>query len=288
VDLSGADWSAGQVEAARTLKEAGAVNQSVLSLAHNMAQENGITAAMLDVLTEFVKNKAITPDQATKRLVHAPADGLARRSALAAALRQAPEWLVIWGPLLLAAAHIVVFAAWTVWISFTASTLMPVDDLGRARFRFDWIVVREMAIWTIVLAGVWQAAGFAMALRLAGRLAGLRSVEPDLVKAARIDGAGFFRTFFRIVLSLTPPILIVTVIWQFTHIWNEFLYGVTFTTGNQQPVTAALIGLNAAVADVPQYGVQSAAVVLVALLTLLDHLFGGKYFLRGLTAGAVK
>jgi glucose/mannose transport system permease protein len=53
-------------------------------------------------------------------------------------------------------------------------------------------------------------------------------------------------------------------------------------------VTAALIGLNAAVADVPQYGVQSAAVVLVALLTLLDHLFGGKYFLRGLTAGAVK
>ena len=71
MDLSGADWSAGQVEAARTLKEAGAVNQSVLSLAHNMAQENGITAAMLDVLTEFVKNKAITPDHATKRLVEA-------------------------------------------------------------------------------------------------------------------------------------------------------------------------------------------------------------------------
>jgi glucose/mannose transport system permease protein len=114
------------------------------------------------------------------------------------------------------------------------------------------------------------------------------SIPQDLMKAARIDGAGFFRTFFRIVLPLSPPILIVTVIWQFTHIWNEFLYGVTFTTGDQQPVTAALIGLNAAIADVPQYGVQSAAVVLAALPTLLVYLFGGKYFLRGLTAGAVK
>lgn len=114
------------------------------------------------------------------------------------------------------------------------------------------------------------------------------SIPQDLMKAARIDGAGFFRTFLRIVLPLSPPILIVTVIWQFTHIWNEFLYGVTFTTGNQQPVTAALIGLNATIADVPQHGVQSAAVVIAALPTLLVYLFGGKYFLRGLTAGAVK
>jgi glucose/mannose transport system permease protein len=114
------------------------------------------------------------------------------------------------------------------------------------------------------------------------------AIPPDLMRAARIDGAGFFRTFWRIVLPLSPPILIVTVIWQFTHIWNEFLYGVTFTTATQQPVTAALIGLNAAIADVPQHGVQSAAVVIAALPTLLVYLFGGKYFLRGLTAGAVK
>ena len=71
VDLSGAGWSDGQREAARTLKEAVAVNQVVLSLAHNMAQENGMTAAMIDVLTEFVKNKAVTPDQAVKRLAEA-------------------------------------------------------------------------------------------------------------------------------------------------------------------------------------------------------------------------
>jgi glucose/mannose transport system permease protein len=114
------------------------------------------------------------------------------------------------------------------------------------------------------------------------------AIPQDLMKAARIDGAGFFRIFWRIVLPLSPPILIVTVIWQFTHIWNEFLYGVTFTTGQQQPVTAALIALATSVADVPQHGVQSAAVVIAAVPTLLVYLFGGRYFVRGLTAGAVK
>lgn len=114
------------------------------------------------------------------------------------------------------------------------------------------------------------------------------AIPHELIRAARIDGAGFFRIFWRIVLPLSPPILMVTVIWQFTHIWNEFLYGVTFTTGQQQPVTAALIALSAAVADIPQHGVQSAAVMIAALPTLLIYLFGGRYFVRGLTAGAVK
>jgi glucose/mannose transport system permease protein len=114
------------------------------------------------------------------------------------------------------------------------------------------------------------------------------AIPLDLIKAARIDGAGFFRTFWRIVLPLSPPILIVTVIWQFTGIWNEFLYGVTFVTGTQQPVTAALISLSATVAEVPQYGVQSAAVLIAAAPTLLIYLFGGRWFVRGLTAGAVK
>ena len=114
------------------------------------------------------------------------------------------------------------------------------------------------------------------------------AIPQELIRAARIDGAGFFRIFWRIILPLSPPILIVTVIWQFTHIWNEFLYGVTFTTGQQQPVTAALIALSAAVADIPHHGVQSAAVMIAALPTLLIYLIGGKYFVRGLTAGAVK
>ena len=113
-------------------------------------------------------------------------------------------------------------------------------------------------------------------------------IPQDLLKAARIDGAGFFRIFWRIILPLSPPILIVTVISQFTGIWNEFLYGVTFTSGGQQPVTAALIALSAAITSEPMYGEQSAAVLIAALPTLLVYLFGGRYFLRGLTAGAVK
>jgi glucose/mannose transport system permease protein len=114
------------------------------------------------------------------------------------------------------------------------------------------------------------------------------SIPQDLLKAARIDGAGFVRIFWRIVLPLSPPILIVTVIWQFTGIWNEYLYGVTFSAGEQQPITAALIALSAHISDAPQYGEQSAAVLMAAAPTLLVYLFGGRYFVRGLTAGAVK
>jgi glucose/mannose transport system substrate-binding protein len=68
VDLSGVGWSDGQRRTAAALKEAVAANQAVLSLAHNMAQENGLTAAMIDVITEYVKNRSITPDQAVARL----------------------------------------------------------------------------------------------------------------------------------------------------------------------------------------------------------------------------
>src|SRR5262249_54026594 len=71
------------------------------------------------------------------------------------------------------------------------------------------------------------------------------------------------------------------------HIWNEFLYGVTFTTGQQQPVTAALIALSAADADIPRHGVQTAAGMIAALPTLLIYLIAGKAFGRGGAAGAV-
>ena len=114
------------------------------------------------------------------------------------------------------------------------------------------------------------------------------NVPTDILKAARIDGAGFFQIFWRIILPLSPPILIVTVIWQFTGIWNEFLYGITFTDGANRPVTAALMALTANVAQAREYGIESAAVLLAALPTLLVYVFGGRYFVRGLTAGAVK
>ncbi|MCB2052893.1 MAG: carbohydrate ABC transporter permease [Geminicoccaceae bacterium] len=114
------------------------------------------------------------------------------------------------------------------------------------------------------------------------------NIPVDLMKAARIDGAGFWRIFHRIVLPLSPPILIVTVIWQFTGIWNEFLFAVVFSSGSQQPVTAALIALSTGDTGVRYYNVESAAVLMAAAPPLLVYLFGGKYFMRGLTQGAVK
>jgi glucose/mannose transport system permease protein len=113
-------------------------------------------------------------------------------------------------------------------------------------------------------------------------------IPDDLIKAARIDGAGFWRIFFKIVLPLSPPILIVTVIWQFTGIWNEFLYGVVFTSGAQQPITAALVALSASEVNVRHFDVMSAGVLIGALPPLLIYFFGGKYFVRGLTQGAIK
>jgi len=114
------------------------------------------------------------------------------------------------------------------------------------------------------------------------------NIPDDLIKAARIDGAGFWRIFRKIILPLSPPILIVTVIWQFTNIWNEFLFSVIFSSGTHQPITAALIALSAGGTAVHQYNVESAAVLIAALPPLLIYLFGGRYFLRGLTQGALK
>src|ERR1700733_15225902 len=113
-------------------------------------------------------------------------------------------------------------------------------------------------------------------------------IPDDLIKAARIDGAGFWRIFAKIILPLSPPILIVTVIWQFTGIWNEFLFGVVFTGGRQQPVTAALVGLATNSMNARAYDVASCAVLIAAVPPLLIYFFGGKYFVRGLTQGAIK
>ena len=114
------------------------------------------------------------------------------------------------------------------------------------------------------------------------------NIPDDLIKAARIDGAGFWRIFVKIVLPLSPPILIVTVIWQFTGIWNEYLFGVVFTGGRQQPITAAVVAMATAVMNAKAYDVTSASVMIAAVPPLLIYFLGGKYFVRGLTQGAVK
>ncbi len=216
------------------------------------------------------------------------------RNPVAALLTQ----LAIWVPVLIAAGHVVLFTAWTTWVSFTPSTLLPehgwvglrnyravmrtpnfqiayvnlviygigivvvitavglllailldqriraenvfrtiflyplavsfvvtgtvwswllnpglgiprlMHNLGWTSFRFDWLIEPDKAIYTLILAGAWQGAGFAMALFLAG----LRSVDADLIKAAQIDGAGPWRTYRRVVLPTIWPIFVTVLV----------------------------------------------------------------------------
>ena len=114
------------------------------------------------------------------------------------------------------------------------------------------------------------------------------AIPEEMVKAARIDGAGFFRIFWRIILPLSPPILVVCVIWQFTQIWNDFLFGVVFSSGERQPITVALNNLVNTSTGVKEYNVDMAAAIIAGLPTLFVYVVAGKYFVRGLTAGSVK
>ncbi len=230
------------------------------------------------------------------------------RTATAEAVSRLPEYLAIWVPLLLSAAHLISFSLWTIWISFTPSTLIPVSgwvglrnynsvlssrnwqiafdnlllfggafvllslatglilailldqrirgenalrsiflyplavsfvvtgtvwswllnpglgiqklvqDLGWTAFKFDWLIDRDMAIWTIVVAAVWQSSGFAMALFLAG----LRSVDSDLIKAAQIDGAGPVRMYRRVILPTLWPITVTVIVIQLQFAISTF------------------------------------------------------------------
>lgn len=225
--------------------------------------------------------------------------------------------LVIWPPLLVSCAYVVVFSAWTVWVSFTRSTLLPenswaglrnytamlanrnwqvayanlfiygigfvvftmatglllavlidqrvrgenvlrtiflypmavsfivtgtvwgwllnpsiglqklMHNLGWLGFRFDWLIDRDKAIYCVVIAGVWQASGFAMALFLAG----LRSVDADLLRAAQIDGASAWRTYRRVVFPTIGPIFIAVMVMLLQSAIKTYDLVVALTSG---------------------------------------------------------
>jgi glucose/mannose transport system permease protein len=110
----------------------------------------------------------------------------------------------------------------------------------------------------------------------------------ELIRAAQIDGASFFQIFRRILLPSSGPIIVVTVIFQFTNIWNDFLFGASFTSGGNAPMTVALNNLVNTSTGVREYNVHMAAAMIAALPTLLVYVLAGRYFVRGLMAGAVK
>jgi glucose/mannose transport system permease protein len=110
----------------------------------------------------------------------------------------------------------------------------------------------------------------------------------ELVRAAMIDGANFLQIFYRILLPSSGPIFVVTVIWQFTNIWNDFLFGVSFSDADSLPMTVALNNLVSSSTGVKEYNVHFAGAILAALPTLIVYVVSGRYFVRGLMAGAVK
>jgi glucose/mannose transport system permease protein len=108
----------------------------------------------------------------------------------------------------------------------------------------------------------------------------------EVVESARIDGAGFFGIFRHIALPLSIPGFAVVLIWQFTNIWNEFLFAIVLTRPGSWPVTVALNNL--AGSQIVEWNVQMAGALLAALPTLLVYIILGRFFLRGLMAGALK
>jgi glucose/mannose transport system permease protein len=110
----------------------------------------------------------------------------------------------------------------------------------------------------------------------------------ELVRAAQIDGAKFFQIFWRILLPSSGPIIVVSVIWQFTNIWNDFLFGASFSDVTTTPMTVALNNLVSSSTGVKEYNVHFAGAILAALPTLVVYIVSGRYFVRGLMSGAVK
>lgn len=110
----------------------------------------------------------------------------------------------------------------------------------------------------------------------------------EVFKAARVDGAGFWRIFLQIILPMSKPIIIVAVIWQATASWNDYLLGLVFAGRDNLPMTAQLNLLVTAEMGAHEYNVDMAATLQTALIPLIIYFASGKWFARGIAAGAVK
>jgi len=112
------------------------------------------------------------------------------------------------------------------------------------------------------------------------------SIPKELVEASRMDGAGLLGTYWHILLPISIPSFVVVLIWQFTSAWNDFLFAVVLTSPTNWPITVALN--NMAGSQIIAWNIQMAGSFLAAVPTLLVYIFLGRYFLRGLMAGALK
>ncbi|MBP0482813.1 carbohydrate ABC transporter permease [Sagittula salina] len=114
------------------------------------------------------------------------------------------------------------------------------------------------------------------------------SLPEELFKAARVDGAGFWRIYFQIMLPMSLPIFVVAMILQVTGIWNDFLFGTVYTKPDSWPMTVQLNNIVNSTQGVKEYNVNMAATLLTGLVPLVIYFASGKLFVRGVAAGAVK
>jgi glucose/mannose transport system permease protein len=114
------------------------------------------------------------------------------------------------------------------------------------------------------------------------------SLPGELFKAARVDGAGFWRIFFSVMLPMSVPITIVAVILQVTGIWNDFIFGLVFAGRENLPMTVQLNNIVRTSTGTVEYSTNMAATILTGAVPLIVYFVSGKWFVRGIAAGAVK
>jgi len=150
------------------------------------------------------------------------------------------------------------------------------------------IVLREMGIYGTLTGLVIVHTIFGMPILTLLFRNYFSSLPEELFKAARVDGAGFWQIYFRIMLPMSLPIFVVAMILQITGIWNDFLFGVVFTRPDTYPMTVQLNNIVNSVQGVKEYNVNMAATLLTGAVPLIVYFVSGRLFVRGIAAGAVK
>ncbi|MEX0404210.1 carbohydrate ABC transporter permease [Aquibium sp. LZ166] len=150
------------------------------------------------------------------------------------------------------------------------------------------IILREMGVYGTLTGLIIVHTIFGMPINTLLFRNYFSSLPEELFKAARVDGAGFWGIYFRIMLPMSLPIFVVSMIIQVTGIWNDFLFGVVYTKPDTYPMTVQLNNIVNSVQGVKEYNVNMAATILTGLVPLVIYFISGKLFVRGIAAGAVK
>jgi glucose/mannose transport system permease protein len=150
------------------------------------------------------------------------------------------------------------------------------------------IILREIGLYGSVSGLVLVHSIFGMPILTLLFRNYFSSVPEELFRAARVDGAGFWGIYFKIMMPMSLPIFVVAVIIQTTGIWNDFLFGVIYTKPASYPMTVQLNAIVNSTQGVKEYNINMAATILTGLVPLFVYFASGKLFVRGIAAGAVK